>query len=171
MRVFKYMGFNPSEEEFEHVVKTVDTDGSGEIDRDEFVMAMKMFFEMQREDFREAFDDYDQDGSGEMSAEEVFDCVKDLGWFPTEEAVAEAVAVVDKDGSGEIDFDEFFFLMQHLRKTEGFTKSELEDFQGQFQKFDRDCSGEIDTVELSTALRANGYPMRLDIVQAVVSEV
>ena len=25
MRVFKYMGFNPSEEEFEHVVKTVDT--------------------------------------------------------------------------------------------------------------------------------------------------
>ena len=56
-----------------------------------------------------------------MSAEEVFDAVKDLGWFPTEEAVAEAVTVVDKDGTGEIGFDEFVLLMQHLRKTEGFT--------------------------------------------------
>merc|ERR1719487_127229 len=56
MRVFKYMGFNPSQEVFEKVVKAVDTDGSGEIDRDEFVMAMKMFFEMQRTDFQDIFD-------------------------------------------------------------------------------------------------------------------
>ena len=29
-----------------------------------------------------------------MSADEVFDAVKDLGWFPTEQAVAENVAIV-----------------------------------------------------------------------------
>jgi Ca2+-binding EF-hand superfamily protein len=171
LRVFKYMGFNPSEEVFDTVVKAVDTDGSGEIDQDEFVMAMKMFFEMQRDEFRGVFDRYDTDGSGEMSAEEVFDAVKDLGWFPTEEAVAEAVIVVDKDGTGEIGFDEFVLLMQHLRKTEGFTKGELAEFDEVFAKFDLDGSGEIGTMELSTALRCQGYPIRLDVLQATVAEV
>merc|ERR1719247_1071834 len=171
MRVFKYMGFNPSEEEFNKVVKAVDTDGSGEIDNDEFVMAMKMFFEMQRKDFTDIFDTYDTDGSGEMSTDEVFDAVKDLGWFPTEAAVLEAVEVVDKDGTGEIYFDEFFLLMQFLRKTEGFTRAELAEFEELFNRFDIDGSGEIGTIELSTALRCQGYPTKLDVLQATIAEM
>merc|ERR1719183_2678513 len=129
MRVFKYMGFNPSEEEFNKVVQTVDTDGSGEIDRDEFVMAMKLFFEMRREECRDVFDLFVDSESGSMNVKDCFDAVKDLGWFPTEQAVAENVAIVDKDGSGELDFDEFCYLMQRLRKTEGFTRAEIADFE------------------------------------------
>ena len=51
--------------------------------------------------------------------------MKTLGWFPTKESIDEAVEMVDKDGTGDISFDEFFKLMQHLRKTEGFTKDEI----------------------------------------------
>ena len=38
--------------------------------------------------------------------------VKMLGWFPTEQTIAEAVEEVDKDATGEIDFDEFFSLIK-----------------------------------------------------------
>merc|ERR1719387_3350035 len=91
--------------------------------------------------------------NGEMDTSEVFQCVKTLGWFPTKESIDEAVEMVDKDGTGDISFDEFFKLMQHLRKTEGFTKDEIATFTNLFNKFDVDGSGEISTLELSQILR------------------
>ena len=52
------------------------------------------------------------------------------GRYPTRSSIEEAVAHVDKDGTGEINFDEFFTLMQYLRKTEGFTKKEIQQSAG-----------------------------------------
>merc|ERR1719171_394291 len=153
-RVLKYMGFHPSDEMFANLIKAVDTDGSGEIDAGEFLTAMRIYNEMQTDQFRAVFDSFDADGSGEMDTAEVFQCVKQLGWFPTKESIDEAVTIVDKDGTGEISFDEFFKLMQHLRKTEGFTQEEIDTFTKLFQKFDVDDSGEISTLELSHILRS-----------------
>jgi len=170
MRVFRYMGFNPSEEVFENVVKQVDADGSGEIDQEEFIMAMKIFHQIQRDEFQAIFEHIVED-DGTVSTDDLYQAVMDLGWFPTEAAVAEAVQMVDKDGSGEIDFDEFVMFMQYLRKTEGFTQAEIEEFQRLFNKFDIEGSGEIDTVETSKALRAFGYPTAIEVVADTVAEV
>merc|ERR1712196_170509 len=106
-----------------------------------------------------------------MDTKEVFQCVRQLGWYPTKESIEEAVAVVDKDGTGEISFDEFFKLMQHLRKTEGFTAEEIGTFTKLFQKFDVDDSGEISTLELSQILRNLGYPTSVDVLQGLIAEV
>merc|ERR1719199_2089481 len=170
-RVLKYMGFHPSDEMFNNLIKAVDTDGSGEIDAGEFLTAMRIYNEMQTEQFRAVFDSFDADGSGEMDTAEVFQCVKQLGWFPTSESIEEAVGMVDKDGTGEISFDEFFKLMQHLRKTEGFTAEEIGTFTKLFQKFDVDDSGEISTLELSHILRNLGYPTSIDVLQGLIAEV
>jgi len=72
---------------------------------------------------------------------------------------------------GEISFDEFFKLMQHLRQTEGFTKAEIDQFTGLFNKFDVDGSGEISTLELSQILRNLGYPTSVDVLQGLIAEV
>ena len=98
MRVFKYMGLTVAEEVFEQVVEAVDADGSGEIDQDEFVHAMKIFNDMQRKELEKIFEEYETDGN--VSTESLYEVAMDLGLFPTEAAVAEAVQVVDKDGSG-----------------------------------------------------------------------
>jgi calmodulin len=170
-RVLKYMGFNPSQDMVDDLVKKADADGSGEIDKAEFPTAMRVYVEIQTEQFRVVFMASDEDGSGQMDVKEVYDCVKELGWFPTEESIAEAVKKVDTDGAGEIDFDEFYSLMGHLRKTEGFTVEELENMTNIFNKFDIDGSGEISTLELSAAVRENGYPTSLDVLQNVVAEI
>jgi Ca2+-binding EF-hand superfamily protein len=170
-RVLKYMGFHPSDDMFGNLIKAVDTDGSGEIDAGEFLTAMRIYNEMQTDQFKAVFDTFDSDGSGEMDTSEVFQCVKTLGWFPTKESIDEAVEMVDKDGTGDISFDEFFKLMQHLRKTEGFTKDEIATFTNLFNKFDVDGSGEISTLELSQILRNLGYPTSVDVLQGLVTEV
>ena len=94
-----------------------------------------------------------------MDTEEVHDCVKQLGWYPTRESTREAVALVDVDHSGEISFDEFFKLMQHLRVTEGFTQAEIANFKEMFDRYDIDGSGEISSMELARCLREQGYPL------------
>jgi Ca2+-binding EF-hand superfamily protein len=170
-RVLKYMGFNPPDEMVEQLVSMADSDHSGEIDKEEFPTAMRIYIELQTAQFRKVFDSFDADGSGSMDTDEVYDCVKMLGWFPTEQTIAEAVEEVDKDATGEIDFDEFFSLIKFIRKTEGFTKAEREQLHTLFAKFDIDGSGEISTLELSSALRAIGYPTSLTVLQNLVQEV
>jgi calmodulin len=170
-RVLKYMGFNPPDEMVDELIRLADSDQSGEIDKEEFPTAMRIYTELQTTQFQEVFNSFDADGSGSMDTDEVFDCVKTLGWFPTEETVSEAVDEVDSDKTGEINFDEFFALMKFLRKTEGFTKAERDQLHALFAKFDIDGSGEISTLELSGALRAIGYPTSLDILQGLVTEV
>merc|ERR1719482_1543746 len=132
---------------------------------------MRLFVKIQCTIMREVFEKCDIDGSGEIETKEVAACLRELGYVPTEESVADAIAKVDKDGSGEINFDEFFVLMNHLRKTEGFTAKEVETFQGLFNKFDYDGSGEIETLELASLLRNLGYPTSVNMLQAMVSEV
>merc|ERR1719465_1643 len=61
--------------------------------------------------------------------------------------------------------------MQHLRKTEGFTKDEIATFTNLFNKFDVDGSGEISTLELSQILRNLGYPTSVDVLQGLIAEV
>jgi Ca2+-binding EF-hand superfamily protein len=170
-RVLKYMGFNPPDEMVAELIRLADSDQSGEIDKDEFPGAMRIYTELQTKQFRRVFESFDMDGSGSMDTNEVYDCVKMLGWFPTEETIQEAVEEVDKDGTGEISFDEFFSLMKFIRKTEGFTKGEREQLHTLFSKFDIDGSGEISTLELSAALRAIGYPTSLTVLQNLVQEV
>merc|ERR1719160_329904 len=106
-----------------------------------------------------------------MKTEDMHDCVKQLGWYPTKDSIREAVEIVDLDGSGSVSFDEFFKMMGHLRITEGFTKAEVASFQAMFDRYDIDGSGEISSMELARCLREQGYPTSLDVLQQIVSEV
>merc|ERR1719359_870118 len=96
-RFLKYMGFNPPDEMVDELIRKADSDQSGEIDKEEFPTAMRIYTELQAAQFQEVFNSFDMDGSGSMDTDEVFDCVKMLGWFPTEDTIAEAVKEVDKD--------------------------------------------------------------------------
>merc|ERR1719281_9202 len=144
--VLRYMGFYPTPEMLLQLVKRADTDGSGEIDADEFLVVMREYTQLATKQMRGVFDTFDTDGSGQMDTVEVFECVAQMGFLSPKEAVLESIAHVDKDGTGEISFDEFFLLLSYLRKTEGFSNADREEFQRIFDSFDIDGSGEISTV-------------------------
>ena len=51
-RVLKYMGFNPPDEMVAELIRLADSDQSGEIDKDEFPGAMRIYTELQTKQFR-----------------------------------------------------------------------------------------------------------------------
>lgn len=95
-------------------MKIADTDGSGEIDYSEWIVATtdkKKLLSNQK--METAFNLFDRDGSGSISAQEVKD-VLGLGKNIEDNVWNQIVQEVDGNGDGEISFEEFKTMMQKL---------------------------------------------------------
>ena len=77
-----------------------------------------------------------------------------LGESPTPERIDELIKDIDFDDDGEVDFDEFVCLM--VKTLYEADKAE-EELVCVFQKFDKNCDGEIDPGDLMIALTELGY--------------
>jgi len=92
------------------MLKSLDKDGSAEVDEDEFIamMAMNMNNGMTDEDIRGAFHAFDADGSGLVSRAELKEAFSSLGTdFMAEEEILQMMNMFDTDGDGQIDITEF----------------------------------------------------------------
>lgn len=97
------------------LLKSADTDGSGEINYTEFLAATIDQNVFMREDYlRTAFRMFDKDNSGSIDSEEVVALLQgeDLGNFVSKDAIGLAMKEIDANGDGEIDFEEFMEMMK-----------------------------------------------------------
>lgn len=97
------------------IMKSADTDGSGEINYTEFLAATMDANVFMREDYlRTAFAMFDKDNSGKIDNEEVIALLQgeDLGTYISKEAIGSALKEIDSNGDGEIDFEEFMEMMK-----------------------------------------------------------
>jgi len=100
-----------AEEEVDRIMKVADSDGSGEIDYSEFVVAtMDKRKLLSNEKLEAAFNLFDKDGSGTISANEVKE-VLGVGKNIDEKIWNDIVMEVDSNGDGEISFSEFKTMM------------------------------------------------------------
>lgn len=93
----------------EEMIREVDTDRSGAIDRDEFRMLMLDRLGSERERLKLAFSVFDQDGSGLVGEHELSAVMGQVGLAA--EDLKQLMATVDRDGDGRIDFEEFCRLV------------------------------------------------------------
>jgi|UniRef100_A0A7S1T5S9 calmodulin len=112
--VLNTLGQDPTEAEVFNMIADVDSDGSGEIEVDEFLVVVSRAKEMASTN-----DDNDtvaafiamggnEDRSGEVSVEKLMAVVED---FELAIDLPRLLQDVDKDKSGKIDFNEFKLLM------------------------------------------------------------
>jgi len=103
------MGLHPTEQELKFMLTDVDADGSGEIDIDEFMAAMKSkFVDVESEELiTNAFNVFDTDGSGSLSYQEMEDVLTHMGEKMSQENIRKLIMAADADGSGDIDIQEF----------------------------------------------------------------
>ena len=102
-------------EEILALMKSADTDGSGEINYTEFLAATMDANIYMREDYlKTAFMMFDKDNSGKIDNEEVIALLQgeELGNFVSKDAISSAMAEIDENGDGEIDFEEFMAMMK-----------------------------------------------------------
>merc|ERR1712032_1740604 len=106
----------------EDILKSIDCNGSGQLDYTEFLAATidkKLY--MQRDVCWAAFRTFDLDGDGKITREELS---KVLNGSNVQMALGAAkidkmIQEVDSNGDGCIDFDEFFAMMNPPRKEKG----------------------------------------------------
>lgn len=108
-----------AEDEVDRIMKIADSDGSGEIDYSEWVVAsMDKRKLLTNEKLQVAFNLFDKDQGGSISANEI-KSVLGVGKNIDEKIWNEIIHEVDSNGDGEISFPEFKTMMQKLLIDEG----------------------------------------------------
>ena len=92
----------------------VDKDGSGAIDKDEFMalMAEQIESRNQEEELRKVFRIYDDDDNGLITSGNLLRCAGDLGEDVTQEEVEIMIDMGDKDKKGGVNLEDFIDLMR-----------------------------------------------------------
>merc|ERR1712070_1369817 len=110
----KALGFEPKPGEIEKLIHSVDDDGDGEMDYDDFerMMERKILDKDQKDDLLKAFSLIDDDQTGKISLKNLKRVAKELGETMTEDELVEVIAESDKDGDGELSVDEFLAVMK-----------------------------------------------------------
>lgn len=106
-------GLNPSVSNVELLKQRIDTDGSGRIDRVEFVRFCNEL-DMTRpraDELRAAFAAFDTDGSGFLERDEFAALLRDGGEPLSDVEVEMALQLADGDGDGRINYEEFVAML------------------------------------------------------------
>ncbi|CAK9050385.1 unnamed protein product [Durusdinium trenchii] len=143
----------------------------------EAVLWARRFREKMFTNYREVFDKYDDDHSKSIDMSEVKNVIKDLGFTIPQKTVDELVYearvrgdIVHTNNEG-LDYDSFVHFMQILNETDGFNREEIARIEKTFKKFDKDDSGDINSIELSDMLRELGQCSRMEEVRSFLSAV
>ncbi len=108
-----------AEEEVDRILKAADTDGSGEIDYSEWIVATTDKKRLLTDEkLLVAFKVFDRDGGGSISSQEIKETLG-VGKNIDEKVWNEIVSEVDPNGDGEISFEEFKQMMSKLMDVGG----------------------------------------------------
>jgi len=115
-QILRTMGQAFEERDLKQLIKEFDSDGSGEIEFEEFCALIARFVSDEdtgalEEELREAFRLYDKQGNGYINVSDLRDILRALDEKITEDELDEMIAEIDTDGSGTVDFDEFMEMM------------------------------------------------------------
>jgi len=116
-QILRTMGQAFEERDLKQLIKEFDSDGSGEIEFEEFAALIARFVADDEdtgaleEELREAFRLYDKQGNGYINVSDLRDILRALDEKITEDELDEMIAEIDTDGSGTVDFDEFMEMM------------------------------------------------------------
>lgn len=164
-------GFPPPDEAVvEDAFRTV-SEHYNTLSEEQWIEYVNIYIVKQRAAYKESFLKCDNDNSGSVEVGELKDLLKACGIEPMNHVLDEVLREVDTDGTGSLEFQEFERLMELIRFREGFSAHEFDDFMALFRKFDRDGSGEIDTLELQSILNWLGYQFDKQRTINIVTEV
>lgn len=104
--------FAGKNKEIEDVIRSIDTDKSGEIDYTEFIAAtMEKNLYLKEERLNAAFRLFDKDGDGKITAQELMDVLSKEDGNKDKKYYENMIKEVDKNGDGVIDYSEFLEMM------------------------------------------------------------
>eukprot|EP00439_Symbiodinium_sp_Y106_P081230 s87_g20.t1 len=125
----------------------------------EAVLWARRFRERMFTSYRDVFDRFDDDGNDNIDLREIKNVIRELGFTIPQKTVHELILEARRRGdilnsdTDWLDYDSFVHFMQLLNENDGFNKQEIDRIAKTFKKYDKDGSGDINTLELSDMMR------------------
>jgi len=166
--LFRHLGYKIELADINQWVIQVDLNGSNQLDFREYLQLMRMFREDELRKISHVFNNY-KDESNSMPLNHIKHALADL----QHQAPSKVQLSMRPFG---MDFDAFVGIVDSCRtdlvarerKKAGFTDERIQHFQEEFDRFDKDHSGEIDTTELMCILKEFNWEPKTKEEQATL---
>ncbi|XP_071373196.1 calcium-binding protein 4 [Centroberyx affinis] len=101
-----------------------------------------------------AFKEFDYDADGFIHYKDIADCMRTMGYMPTEMELIEIIQQIKMKWGGHVDFDDFCELMGPRMLAETAHMVGLKELRCAFKQFDCDGDGKITLDELKEAMKS-----------------
>merc|ERR1712070_1088980 len=110
----KALGFEPKKGEIEKLIHSVDDDGDGEMDWDDFLRMgeAKILNKDQKDDLLKAFGLMDRSQTGKLTVEDLKAVAKDIGDKVTDEELLEIITTIAGPDATELTEEKFLEVMK-----------------------------------------------------------
>ncbi|XP_035496559.1 calcium-binding protein 1a [Scophthalmus maximus] len=126
----------------------------------------------EMDELRDAFKEFDKDKDGFISCKDLGNCMRTMGYMPTEMELIELSQQINMNLGGHVDFEDFVELMGPKLLAETADMIGIKELKDAFREFDTNGDGAISTSELRDAMRKLlGQQVGLKEVEDILREV
>ncbi|KAG5261213.1 hypothetical protein AALO_G00301300 [Alosa alosa] len=124
------------------------------------------------DELNEAFKEFDYDQDGYLNYKDLAECMRTMGYMPTEMELLEIIQQVKMRLGGLMDFEDFCELMGPRMLVETADMLGIKELRSSFQQFDTDGDGKISQEEMKEAVKTLlGEKLKKGELEEILKEI